>query len=412
MKKIVFGFLIVLFMFGCSNKVTTNIDINTSSLDGNVVLQNASPDTVKIFIKAVLNDIKSVTYQDTADENGYFYIQNMQPGNYNVTISFDTFAFLSKTLSAKLFINKKTSLQTISFNKVEPNCFIQGYVACQNQEVQNTQIDIYYKTDDNEYIHTEQISPDTTGFYFADNLYPREIKLIYSLNGFDSITKFVSLVQNEITQIDTVVFENIAVIPNKSIDIDGVIDAGWQPIYQNEHSSNWSASNDFADFYIAYDNDSLYIAVTGGFDTSGNCVNIYIDKDYGEGTGINDFSQISGSSIGDHLRKNVIVDDNFGADLAFSEWALASDINVVSLTEPSQVDANILFSNSLVNSTTIEFAIPLDEIYENGTVPAGKKIAVVGLIGGGGDQYFADDTIPQQENAAHFSEVLKIKFPE
>ena len=50
MKKIVFGFLIVLFMFGCSNKVTTNIDINTSSLDGNVVLQNASPDTVKIFI--------------------------------------------------------------------------------------------------------------------------------------------------------------------------------------------------------------------------------------------------------------------------------------------------------------------------------------------------------------------------
>ena len=410
--KYILGIMIILLMIGCSNKVTTNIDINSSSLDGYISLQNATPDTVGIFITAILDDSKSITYQDTADENGYFYITDMRPGNYTVKITFDTFAFLSQTKSAKLIIDKKTTLGTIYFNQIEPNSSIQGYVESQNQHSEETQIDIFYKTDEEQYILSETIHPDTTGFYSAEHLFPRDIKLTYNLTGFDPITKFISLVANQITQIDTVVFENIPIITNQSITIDGVIDNGWQPIYTNNHTSNWSATNDFADFYIAYDDDSLYIAVTGGFDPSSNCVNIYIDKDYGAGTGIHDFSLISGSSIGDHLRKNVVADDNFGADLAFSEWALSSDINVVSLKDPTQVNNNIIQSNSSVNSSVIEFAIPLSEIYENGYVPFGQKIAVICIIGGGGDQYFADDTIPQQEDAAHFSSVLKIKFPE
>ena len=410
--KYIFVILSLFILFSCSNKVTTDIDVATSSLDGYIILQNDSPDTLQITVTAILNDNSDISYQTEPDNKGYFIIKNIQPGNYTVSIEINSFYYDSKTLSATLFIDKKTSLGEITFNKILPTASVSGFVTGENIDVTATQIELFYKTSNNEYIAAETTSPDSTGFYSFSSLFPREIKLLYQLADFDPVVKFATLTPNTQTVLDTVIFDYVQSIPQMNIQINGVIDDGWEAFYINNHSSNWSSSNDFANFYAAYSQDTLYIAVDGGFDNSGNCVNIYIDKDYKDGSGINDFSQISGGSIGDHLRKNVIVEDEFGADLAFSEWALSSDINVVSLINPEQVDENIISANISVNQNVIEIAIPLSAIYSDTENLAGKKIAVVAVIGGGGDQYFADDTIPQQEDASHFTSVLKMKFPE
>ncbi len=410
--KYIIALFILLVLISCSNRVTQNINTETASLDGYIIPENASADTLQFTISAILADNDTITYTTSADENGYFIIKKMKPGNYNVLVSSNSFYYLSKSLTTSLFIDKKTSLGEIHLSRIEPNSSLEGYIVAENIPVQNTIIEISYKIETDQYIVAKTISADSTGYYKATNLFPRDVKIVYSLENFDPITKYISLHENQITTLDTVYFELINEIPQKTISIDGVIDSDWQPLYQNNHTSNWSSSNDFSAFYVAFSPDTLYIAVTGGFDNSGNCVNIYIDKDYKEETGINDFSQISGGSIGNHLRKNIVVDDNFGADLAFSEWALSSDIKLVSLSDAENVNQNELNFNYSINTSVMEIAIPIYELYENGEIPSAQKLAIVAIIGGGGDQYFADDTIPQQENAAHFSSVLKMKFPQ
>ena len=98
--------------------------------------------------------------------------------------------------------------------------------------------------------------------------------------------------------------------------------------------------------------------------------------------------------------------------MAFTAWALSSDIAVVSLKNPSQVNENLLNANFSLTPSVIEIAIPLSEIYSDKNFPAGQKIAIIAIIGGGGDQYIADDTIPQQTDVSHFTSVLKMKFPD
>jgi len=146
------------------------------------------------------------------------------------------------------------------------------------------------------------------------------------------------------------------------------------------------------------DENNLFIAVRGGFDSGGNTVNIYIDKDYGIGTGLNDFSNISGGDYGDHLRKNVITSSEFGADIAFTAWALNFDVGVVSLEDEFNVDLNIIVESKIsLNNYVFEFSIPFTVLFENGEIPFGEKIALVAIIGGGADDSYADDTIPQVE---------------
>ena len=239
---------------------------------------------------------------------------------------------------------------------------------------------------------------DTTGYFFLGNLSSGEYQLnISATNYSDFSISNVILNQNGKTIIDTINMELIRSIEYREITVDGVIDDGWESVYENTHESSWSTTNDFENLYIARDNDSLYIAVDGGFDSGGNTVNIYIDKDYGEGTGINDFAQIQGEGYGDHLRKNISTPKSFGADIAYTGWALSSEIGIVNLEDFQNVDQHIIEETNIsVNSSVIEFAIPFSVLYENGEIPIGHKIALVSIIGGGGDEYFADDTIPQQ----------------
>ena len=403
-------FLILLILAGCQTKVTENTNVETAVIDGYIILQNANVDTVNIDMDVILNDDNTYHKPVTPQANGYFKAEQLKPGNYTLKVSFDIMNYEDEEIAVALFIDKTTSFGEINFSRIEPTASLNGYVTFDEKAVPQTNIDFYYKIDDDYQLAKSTVS-DTMGYYDFSTLFPKDGKLTYSAENYDVITKYIALVANQAVIMDTILFENIPLIQNQTIAINDTIDSGWNSIYENTHVSDWSASNDFENLYLAYDDDSLYIAVDGGFDPGGNCVNIYIDTDFGDGTGINDFSQIQGDGIGDHLRKNVETPDNFGANIAFSEWALSSNINVVSLEDPSAVDQYVLTSNISINSSVIEIAIPLSEIYPQGVDIAGKKIAVVALIGGGDESQLANDTIPQQDDASHFESVVIAKFP-
>lgn len=256
-----------------------------------------------------------------------------------------------------------------------------------------------------------ETTTDTTGYFNIGNLSEGTYQLNVSAPNYDDFTVAgIQVKAFSTATIDTVELEVIKRIVVKVIVINGTIDPGWNSVYENTHTSNWGPSNEFHNLYLARSDDSLYIAVDGGFDAGGNAVNIYIDKDYGDGTGINDFSTITGGGYGDHLRKTVTAPENFGADLAYSGWSLNFEIAVVSLEDPYAVDQHILDANIAVNTSVIEMAIPFAEMYDNGEIPIGSKIALVAIIGGGGDQYVADDTIPQQDNPMSFMTVFSRQY--
>lgn len=272
-------------------------------------------------------------------------------------------------------------------------------------------VKVYYSSE-NLLISETQTTP--TGDYQFQNLASGTYNLSFSAPNYEdySIADIV-LEANQDLVVDLVQLKLIKEIEIREIDVDGQIDEGWEPVYINEHASDWGPNN-FDNLYLSRTADSLYIAVSGEFSNSDNTVGIYIDKDYGQNTGISDFSQIAGGDYGNNLRKQVTTVESFGADIAFtSGWALSSSVAVVSLENPQSVDQNILeATNFSLNTSVLEFSIAFSDLYADGNVPIGSKIALVGIIGGGGDQYYANDSIPQPEGdfTGHFSSVFSRQF--
>ncbi len=296
----------------------------------------------------------------------------------------------------------KTNIET-PFNH---NSSLSGKVYFENAQPDTTMASVtLFEQNQGTKIATTQT--DNSGEFMFKDLTQDIYQLQISSNGYED--KYISNIQltaYQTTLLDSIFIEKVKPIEIYKMVIDGEIDDVLTPVYQNTNVSDWSASNDFGDLYITRDNDSLYIAISGGFDSGGNCVNIYIDTDGDKNTGINDFSVISGGDIGSHLNKNVSVSVDFGADIAFTEWALSDNIGVVSLQNPNAVDENIITANISINSSVIEIAIPFESIYENGELPT--KISLVAIIGGGDSVHFANDTIPQQ--STNFDGIFKSVF--
>jgi hypothetical protein len=270
-----------------------------------------------------------------------------------------------------------------------------------------------------------EVYTDSTGYYHFEHLTNINVDIHIEADRYDTqVVSNVALHNHQTAIASTVTLLPLPQIEIRSPHLDGTIETGWLPVYQNTYVSNWGPSNEMKDLYLARDSDSLYISITGSFATSENCVNIYLDKDYGNATGLHDLSTISGGSVGDHLRKDAVCPTTFGADIAFTVWQMTSDIAVVNLSFPTAVDQNQIIARKVikVNSATddvIQIAIPLNVLYSNGNIPANTKIGIIALIGGGGDQYMSNDTIPMQaiQNHAYsvadpfvFSDVYRIKM--
>lgn len=295
---------------------------------------------------------------------------------------------------------------------IDHNSSLEGFVIFEDGSPDSITADVtLYRQGETNIIR--QAQTDTTGFYQFHNLTPGIFQINLSAYEYETFTMLETLFSNETTIANTVQLNNILLIEFNEIIIDGEIDDGWESSYENTHTSSWGNLNDFENLYIAIDENSLFIAVEGGFDSGGNTVNIYIDKDYGNGTGLNDFSNISGGAYGDHLRKNITTSSEFGADAAFTAWALNYDIGLVSLEDEFNVDQNIIEESTISsNNNIIEFAIPFTVLYENGEIPFGGKVALVSVIGGGSDDSFSDDTIPQAEGGftGNFTTVFVIAY--
>ncbi|HNX02022.1 MAG TPA: carboxypeptidase-like regulatory domain-containing protein [Candidatus Cloacimonadota bacterium] len=305
------------------------------------------------------------------------------------------------------------------------DCSLDGHVVFSGMSADSIHAVVsVYPTGQNQLI--AEANTDSTGYYHFENMTNIAVDIRIEADRYD--TQFITGVS--LANHETVTANTVTLLPLPQIEIrtplmNGVIETGWSPAYENTYVSNWGASNEMKNLYLARDADSLYIALTGSFATSENCVNIYLDKDYGNNTGLSNFYTISGGSIGDHLRKDVSCPSSFGADIAFTVWQLSSDVAVVNLAFPTAVDQNQLSTVrkivkvNIATDDVLELSIPLNVLYSNGIVPTNTKIAIIALIGGGGDQYISNDTIPMQAIQDHsysttdpfvFSSVYRIKM--
>ncbi len=286
------------------------------------------------------------------------------------------------------------------------NASLQGYVIFEEGTPDTLSAQVTVSRDN---IQLADTMTDTTGYYLLENLASGDYFVSIDREGFARYIYQIGLINNEIATADTVMLMNMSTMDMQTRIVDGEIDNGWEPVYINDHVSGWGG-NDFEALYISYDEDYLYIAVTGQFSTSDNTVCVGIDKDGSGDTGINDFREVNGGDIGSRIKKNIDAPETFGADIAFcSGWALSGE-GIVSLEIPSQVDQAFLEDVIIsMNGSTIEFAISLDELYGGFSH---SIISLVAYIGGGGDQYFADDVIPQGTGnfEGNFFEVFTIGF--
>jgi hypothetical protein len=252
---------------------------------------------------------------------------------------------------------------------------------------------------------------DSTGYYLLENLSSGIYFVSIDLEGYARNIFQIELINDEIVTADTVLLEGMGTMDMQTRIVDGEIDNGWEPVYSQDHVSGWGG-NDFESLYLSYDDEYLYVAISGQFSTSDNTVCMAIDKDSSGDTGINDFSTVDGGDIGGRIRKNIDAPEDFGADIAFcSGWALEdAGVVSVSLDNHSQVDENMLEDVIIsLNGSVLEFAISLDELYGGA---AHSSISLIAYIGGGGDIHFADDVIPQGTGAfdGTFYEVFTIGF--
>ena len=293
---------------------------------------------------------------------------------------------------------------------IDHDASLQGYITFEEDPSNVLSVSVSIIRD-GEIEAINQTQSDSAGFYYFEDLNPGTYQVNFYLLGYEPQSQTVTLISNEITVADTVELMYIPTITVKEIIVDGQIDESWEASYENTHISGWSATNDFSSLYIARDENYLFFAVDGGFDPSQNTINIYVDLDYGNGTGLNDFSNIGGqadfSTVGDHLRKEVSTPLDFGADIAFTAWAFQYDIGVFSLSDESNIDKIDGVLESL-NSSVIEFAVPVSALYQDSQFPDGGKIALVAIIADDSSNNFADDSIPQIESG--FSGVFNAVF--
>jgi len=261
-------------------------------------------------------------------------------------------------------------------------------------------------------------STDALGDYRIGGLSSGIFDLRFSAAGYQSATiEGVEIVgDEEVVDQDAILDPTSAATPDPpyfTAAIDGNLDAGWTPLVSDPAGdSAWGASNDFQGFHVAWDLDNLYIAVSGGFDSGGNTVNIYVDKDYGAGTGTVDFSTISGGSVGDHLRKTIDMSAvaGYGADFAGSIWATQYEGEVTDISDAAAIFA---LEGQLLDasSSVVEFSVPWSSLYPDmgGGVPPYTQLGVYCVIGGGGDQFLADDSLPEAANVQAPTEVIVIE---
>jgi len=193
--------------------------------------------------------------------------------------------------------------------------------------------------------------------------------------------------------------------------------------------SNWGPFNDLQGLWVTWNERGLYVGVSGQlWDTAGpgtgaNSVNVYLDVDYGQGTGIAKMDEIDAEALGAvtrNLWRPLDVGGDFGADFGFTSWAGKYDRGILDLFDP-QLPVNLITDESQQvgenqpckdpsgpcqgfdkqGNFSLEFFIPWSDLYAqlypglSTAVPPGAAIALVVNIVGGGDS-MSEESMPAQ----------------
>ena len=403
-NNIILYFLLILLMIisACSEEDNLLTITDNASLEGSVNFEDSSPDLISADISLWQND--DLIVQTTNDSTGYFRFDNLTEGNYVIT--FYAEGYTESVIDVTLLNNVIWTIDNISLLRMASS--LDGYVSFENASTNI--ISALVSVARNNQIYAETYT-DSNGYYLLEGLMYNENRVTISKNSYITNSFLIDLTNYIVTTAEPILMIYAPPITQKSIVIDGEIDEGWQPVYIDDHVSGWGP-NDFGELYLAYDEDSLYIAVTGSFSNSDNTVSICIDTDNSPDTGLNDFNLVEGGEIGNRIRKNITAPESFGADFAInSGWGLSNGEGVVSLVDTIGVDDAQLENVQIsMNSSTLEFAISFNDIYGENVIPTG--ISLIAYIGGGGDDYFANDVIPQgnEDFDGTFLNVFKIEY--
>jgi len=184
-----------------------------------------------------------------------------------------------------------------------------------------------------------------------------------------------------------------------TITIDGVND-----FYENEKidscitESNWSSANDLDTLYFTYAAETIYIGVKGKVESS-NYIVVYFDRDFGNNTGVKNFSLLTDESGNPDAAISSIINcadlgsDGFGAELAIGWNGSSGGVRRFETTAKYSNFDWLTNAQIAGSSDFFECAIPRTEIY-NDTNLTGKKIALFAMLLNSNGTYYSNQFIP------------------
>jgi hypothetical protein len=202
--------------------------------------------------------------------------------------------------------------------------------------------------------------------------------------------------------------------------LDGEIDTttgnDWDDAFlagQNNAGGNWSP-NHMDSLYVCFDDTNLYLGLTGWVEsTIGNAIVVYIDVDYGPGTGVANMNTLTDTDGGlDNAisSKCNVTASGFGAEFAVGTQGmvgvdasnLAGEAGLRRFVSPGAPDNFDWLASTVTTSPTehgIEAAIGLDVLL--GGLPAeGARLAVFARLLNADGQFLSNDTLPLDNPAA------------
>lgn len=185
----------------------------------------------------------------------------------------------------------------------------------------------------------------------------------------------------------------LAIVPLHTPKPDGEIGSDWDPgtlLAVNDVGSAW-AGNSVAQLYAAYDADNLYIGVSGGVEAQ-NAVVVYVDVDYGAGTGAKsplDLQDNSGALDDAIASKFVSKDAKFGMEFALGTLGMltfssgnASESGSVGWRSLEKIGDFAWLTAPVFAQAgkAVEGAIPLATLFPGGVPAKGTRVALVAVV--------------------------------
>jgi hypothetical protein len=202
--------------------------------------------------------------------------------------------------------------------------------------------------------------------------------------------------------------------------LDGEIDTGagsdWNDAFlagQNNQGGSWSP-NHMDRLYVCFDDTNLYLGLAGWVESGiGNAMVVYIDVDYGPGTGVANMNALTDTSAGidDAISsKCSVTAGGFGAEFAVGTKGMAGaesaellpDAGLRLLVSPATPDDFHWLASTVITSPTehgVEAAVPLDALL-GGLPPEGARLAVFARLLNADGQFLSNDTLPLDNPAS------------